>query len=253
MGTFRDVWQRVGFYRDAGNPFSGNAIYGRVSFSCLALAELFGLLDVARGAPAEKENWPIVGVRATEFGEALVATLDLQPLDVQLGLGRRDDEPDFGAWQPWFQECFPEWRNNLAFPEPEPRDGVFVFKAKWGSVWRRIAIPADCDLEALAWAIIREFKFDGDHLYDFTFPDRDGSVLRVDCPHIEDGEAWTDEYAIGRLPLAEGQSMVFNYDYGARLAFRREAGGGDAAQSAAEKATAGGIAREAAQGVWRLG
>ena len=137
-----------------------------------------------------------------------------KPLDVLIPLARQEDEPDFGAWQPWFQECFPEWRKNLAFPEPEDRDGVFFFKAKLGSVWRRIAIPAECDLEALAWAILRAFKFDGDHLYDFSFPGRDGSQVRVVCPYIDDAEAWTDDYSIGCLPLAEGQSMEFTYDYG---------------------------------------
>ena len=63
-------------------------------------------------------------------------------------------------------------------------------------------------------AILRAFKFDGDHLYDFCFPGRDGSQVRVVCPYIDDAEAWTDDYSIGSLPLAEGQSMEFKYDYG---------------------------------------
>jgi hypothetical protein len=88
-----------------------------------------------------------------------------------------------------------------------------------GSVWRRIAVPAECELDALAWAIIGAFKFDGDHLYDFRFSGRDGSQVRVVCPHIEDAEAWTDEYSIGDLPLAEGQSMLFEYDYGTSWRF----------------------------------
>ncbi len=144
----------------------------------------------------------------------MVKTILGKPLDLLLPLARQEDEPDFGAWQAWFQECFPEWRNNLAFPEPEQRDGVFVFKAKLGSVWRRIAIPAECNLEDLARAILHAFKFDGDHLYDFRFPDRDGSQVQVVCPYIDDAEAWTDDYSIGCLPLAEGQSMEFEYDYG---------------------------------------
>ena len=113
----------------------------------------------------------------------------------------------------------PERRKNLVFPEPEHRDGVFVFKAKLGSVWSRIAVPAACDLDALAWAILGAFKFDGDHLYDFCFPGRDGSQVQVACPYIDDAEAWTDDYPIGDLPLAEGQSMGFNYDYGAGWRF----------------------------------
>ena len=52
------------------------------------------------------------------------------------------------------------------------------------------------------------------YLYDFSFPGWDGSQVRAVCPYIEDAEAWTDDYSIGYLPLAEGQSMEFNYDYG---------------------------------------
>jgi hypothetical protein len=213
--ALREIWYRVAIYRAAGRPLDRAVVYGRVSFCCLALAELFGLLDVTRGGPAGDANWEIRDVRTTEFGEALVEPLIGQPLDLLIPLSRQEDEQsDFGAWQPSFQECFPEWRKNLAFPEPEYRDGVFIFKAKLGSVWRRIAIPAECDLEALASAILRAFKFDGDHLYDFSFAEQDGSQVRVVCPYINDAEAWTDEYSIGYLPLAEGQSMQFKYDYG---------------------------------------
>ena len=49
---------------------------------------------------------------------------------------------------------------------------------------------------------------------DFSFPGQDGSQVRVVCPYIDDAEAWTDDYSIGNLPLAEGQSMEFSYDYG---------------------------------------
>ena len=214
LGDFSEIWQRVAIYRRAGRRFDRGVVYGRVSFCCLALAELFGLLDVPRGGPAGDGNSQILDVRPTQFGEALVKTIIGNPLKDLLPLARTEDEPDFGAWQPRLQGCFPEWRSNLVFPEPEQRDGVFVFKAKLGSVWSRIEIPAECELDALAWAILRAFKFDGDHLYDFSFPGRDGSEVQVVCPYVEDAEAWTDDYAVSRLPLAEGQSMEFKYDYG---------------------------------------
>jgi hypothetical protein len=214
VAAFRELWQRVAIYRGADKRFSRDALYGRVSYCCLALAELFGLLDVPRGGTAGEGNWQILDVRPTEFGEAVVETIFDKPLDLLIPRARQEDEPEFGAWQAWFQE-----RNNLTLPEPEQREGVFIFKAKLGSVWRRIAVPAECELDALAWAIIRGFKFDGDHLYDFRFSGRDGSQVRVVCPYIEDAEAWTDEYSIGHLPLAEGQSMEFEYDYGASWRF----------------------------------
>ena len=46
LGALREIWQRVAIYRAAGKRLGGAPVYGRVSFCCLALAELFGLLDV---------------------------------------------------------------------------------------------------------------------------------------------------------------------------------------------------------------
>ena len=120
--------------------------YGRISFCCLALCELFGLLDVSRDGPAGKGTWPILDVHSTEFGAALVETLIGDPLGHHsFGPPRR--RTGFWGLATTVPGVFPEWRKNLAFPEPEYRDGVFVFKAKLGPVWRRIAIPADCEFE----------------------------------------------------------------------------------------------------------
>ena len=138
LWPLREIWQRVAIYHAAGKRRGEIPLYGRVSFCCLALAELFGLLEVTRGGPAREGNVQILDVRPTEFGEALLEPIVGEPLDFPLPRARQADEPDFGAWQPLFQECFPEWRNNLAFPEPEQRDGVFVFKAKLGPGKKRV-------------------------------------------------------------------------------------------------------------------
>jgi hypothetical protein len=192
-------------------------LYGTVSFCMLALLELFGLLEVERGEPADGENWRILGVRPTAFGEALIDKVFSWQLD-QL-LHPEEDAPDFGVWQPLLQEDFPDWRKNLEFPEPEYRDGVYYFKVRLGKPWRRIAIPADHDLETLAGWIITAFEFDGDHLYGFSFRERDGSEVSVEHPYVDEAWAHTDEYSIGYLPLEEGQSMKFLYDYGASWRF----------------------------------
>ena len=105
------------------------------------------------------------------------------------------------------------------FPEPEFRDGVYYFKVRLGDVWRRIAISAGADLEELAATILQAFRFDGDHLYSFRFPERDGSQVSVEHPYVEDAWMNTNEYSIGYLPLAEGQSMLYLYDYGANWHF----------------------------------
>lgn len=195
-------------FLEASLPF-----YVALDYCTLALLELFGLAEVDRGEPAEGASWRILAVRPTPFGEAIFNTL-LSP-DRILSMNLETDPPDFGYWQPLLQECFPEWRNNLQLPEPEFRDGVYYFKVRLGDPWRVIATAADHTLEDLAWSILKAFKFSGDHLYEFRFYERDGSKAAVAHPYVEDAVMHTDEFAIGYLPLAEGQSMEFKYDFGA--------------------------------------
>jgi len=215
----REVWERIRIMESASarTPVSfERMIYGPVSFATLALMELFGLAEVGRGEPAEGKIWRILEVRRTEFGAALMEAIFEWWLRE---LRHDDDQPDFGAWQPLLQEYFPDWHNNLTWPEPEFRDGVYYFKVRLGGAWRRIAISAGGDLEELATTILRAFRFGGDHLYSFRFPERDGAEVSVEHPYVEDAWMNTDEYSIGNLPLVEGQSMLFLYDYGASWHF----------------------------------
>ena len=193
----------ITYHEARKKPFSSDALYGRISLLLSRPNRVVRAVGYpARRGTAGEGNWPILDARPTEFGQAVVETIFDEPLDVLISALRssQEDEPDFGGLASVVPGVLP--RVALArislFPEPEQRAGVFVFKAKLGSVWRRIAVPAECELDALAWAIIGAFKFDGDHLYDFRFSGRDGSQVRVVCPRIEDAEAWTDEYSIGR-------------------------------------------------------
>ncbi len=43
--------------------------------------------------------------------------------------------------------------------------------------------------------------------------------MRIEHPCMDEAEAHTDELAIGELPLAEQQSMQFQYDFGADWRF----------------------------------
>lgn len=122
---------------------------------------------------------------------------------------------DFGAWQSMLQPLFPQWNNNLKFPEPEFRDGVYYFKVSRVKPWRQIAIAADNSLDELAGSIIDAFDFDGDHLYEFWITEPDGTSLTIAHPRIQAADISTDEFAIGYLPLKEGHSLLFHYDYGA--------------------------------------
>lgn len=206
------VWMGIGDKGWCSHEHKYLPFYGRLGYCTLALLELFGLADVERGEPTEGESWPILAIRRTPFGEAICGTI--LSLDQLLSTDREAKKPRFGIWQPLLQEYFPEWRNNLQLPKPGFSDGVYYFKVRLGTAWRRIAIAADHTLEDLAWSIIKAFEFSGDHLYAFRFSKRDGSQARVVHPEIDDGEMYTDEYVIGCLPLEKDQSMEFVYDFG---------------------------------------
>ena len=72
----------------------------------------------------------------------------------------------------------------------------------------------------MAACIIDAFDFSGDHLYAFQFVERDGQKLTVEHPCVGDAELHTDEIAIGYLPFLEGESLPFQYDFGADWRFK---------------------------------
>ena len=201
--------------------------YGNREYYQLALLELFGFVTIERQDPCEGENWAITAIHRVPFGDAMMelfkTDLFKQIIQGKLVIEPREDEEaidieafrtkQFGVFQPTFQACFRDWQNNLIIEPPEFREGLYEFTASLSpSCWRRIAISAYDTLDDLAWAIIDAFDFDGDHLYEFTFRERDGSFLTVG--YTGEDEVRTDEMQIGYLPLAEGQSMPFLYDFG---------------------------------------
>jgi hypothetical protein len=185
-----------------------------------ALMDLFGLLEIQQ-SPRPVATWSPACIKHAPFGDAVLTVID------QFKFGRlgseglpeeEEDEgapevPRFGAWQPWFQPYFPEWRENLEFPEPELREGEFIFRVSLGKVWRLIAMPADATLDDLVYCILRSVKFGSDHLYEFTYRDRMGAQVSATHPEIEEGP-WADQVSIGSLPLEPGQAMELLYDFG---------------------------------------
>jgi hypothetical protein len=220
----RSVWQAV---PSEGRRFSENEqvsrgfLYSQERSTTLALLELFGLITVERGAPVVGQGWTVAKINHTRFGDEVLTAIFAEI--VRSCLDRDDDDEqadlDFGAFQPALQSIFPQWINNLKFPEPEFRDGIYYFKVSLGRPWRRIAIAAENSLEELADCIIRAFDFDGDHLYEFQLPQPDGTILTAAHPNIQDADLQTDEFAIGHLTLVEGQSIPFVYDFGANWKF----------------------------------
>lgn len=216
----RYLWESI---PPEGRSFSkkdqdrGEFLHSLQQSTTLALLELFGLMTVERDPPAKGQNWCVTKICHTSFGGELLGVVYSE---IQRSLFAEEHcESDFGAWQPAFQSNFPQWINNLEFAEPEFRDGIYYFKVSLGTPWRRIAISAESSLDELAECIIGAFDFGGDHLYAFQFVERDGQKLSVEHPRVGDAELHTDEMAVGYLPLQEGESMPFRYDFGADWRF----------------------------------
>ena len=216
----RDVWQSVppeGFRFSKKEQLDRGFLYSEERAASLALLELFGFMTVVRGEPAEGKGWIVAKINHTRFGDDLLKKIVGGFKAIYFS--EKKSDLDFGAFQPALQSIFPQWINNLKFPEPEFREGIYYFKVSLGRPWRRIAIAADNSLDELAGCIIDAFDFDGDHLYEFRLPQPDGTILTAAHPHIQDADLQTDECAIGHLTLAEGQSMPFLYDFGASWQF----------------------------------
>jgi hypothetical protein len=129
-------------------------------------------------------------------------------------------EPQFGILRPTFQPYFPEWKTNYARPRPEARPGIYILKVSLGgwragstAIWRRLAVPPGHSLDSLAGAILRAFRFDNDHLYDFSYRDSRGKNRTFNHPCSHDAPH-TTEITLGETGLAVKDEMLFTYDYG---------------------------------------
>lgn len=193
-----------------------NSLRYRPGWHNLGLLELFGLVSVRHGLPQPGKGWRIEQINRTPLGDALLALLQAEffgDMDNILQLESAEKIP-FGVLQPALQPYFPEWENNLSVPEWAFREGTHVFKVSLGRIWRRIAIPADQTLDALAYAILNAVDFDHDHLYEFKYQNRFGVLERVNHPYMDDEGPWTDEVLVGHMPLRVGQTMTYVFDFG---------------------------------------
>ena len=180
----------------------------------VALMASFGLLSIQSGQPFQGEGWKIDSVRRTPWGEALLAVTVRQAANSNLIKFDQYDDAPYGALQPLLQPYFPEWQNNLSLPQHEFQEGLFIFKAALRkSIWRRIAIPANGTLEGLSRAILKAFSFNNDHLHQFIYTNQSGAQERAYHNYMDE-RPWTHEVSIGDLPIQEGASMIYHFDFG---------------------------------------
>jgi hypothetical protein len=183
-------------------------------FHNLLLMEMFGLIDITHGKPAKGKGWRVKKLQPLPFGNALMNLLS--HVYLAAGLTWRssvDPTMPFGELQPVLQSYFPEWQQNLATVSYEFRPGRHTFKVSLGKIWRRIAISGDATLEDFGIFITNSVDFDRDHLDQFTYPLPNGRQVQATHPWSE-GDLSTDEVKIGELPLHEGSTMEYLFDFG---------------------------------------
>ena len=177
----------------------------------LALMKLFGLIELESSKPPAGEGYRLKSVKKLPFGEALMQVIVRAA--IEHGLTWKSEEISFGKLQPILQPYFPEWKNNLDIPEHEFISGIYIFKVSIGRVWRRIAIASEMTLADLSSLILESVDFDQDHLDMFTYKNQIGRVMEISHPYADDSPS-TDEVRIGDLPLKEGDSMNYIFDFG---------------------------------------
>ncbi len=184
----------------------------------LGLMSLFGMIDIDTFPPEPGEGWRLKMIRRTATGTALLRVLYVLFLDELDSI--LDDEAEeeiealpFHSLQPALQPYFPAWKNTLTFHEAAFRAGTYTFKVSLGQVWRRIAIDASESLDRLASIILDGFKFEDDHLYEFSYKNRYGLEERVAHPFMDEGP-FTPDIKIGDVFLPIGQTMTFLFDFG---------------------------------------
>jgi hypothetical protein len=184
-------------------------------FENLLLMEMFGLVNLTFGKPAKGKGWRMTKLQPTDWGHALVKVLyNTYMAKDLLWASQNDPTQPFGELQPVLQPYFPEWQQNLATITYPFRPGRHIFKVSLGKCWRRIAISGEATLGALSSYILDSVEFDHDHLDQFTYQAPNGRKVEVTHPWADDGCPSTDDVQIGSLPLHEGSTMEYVFDFG---------------------------------------
>ena len=182
-------------------------------FYNIALCEMFGFINVIDAEPTKKNRWNIIDIKVLPFAKK-VLSLILQDKKNMLKFIFSSQER--GYYQKTFAPYFKEFKNILKYPKEVTHNGVFTLKVTLGKAYRTIKIDSKESFETLALAILEEFNFDNDHLFEFGFMDRFGTQILV--KHFEmdlnDTEFCVDNFYLSNLPLRELESFVFIFDFG---------------------------------------
>ena len=251
LAQLNDGWRNFHLY-EASQYFG---LPGELPPWYLFLLRQFGLVEIRPRSAAQREQsnrevrgWLLGGARLTTWGTAVAwALLELwkvrereeedyensadQPeadREHAFEPGLREspealrDAEEFGVLQPVFQPYFPEWQTVFAHPKREDRSGTYLFKVTLGGgggIWRRLAVPSDLTLDALAGAILSAFGLDEDHLYNFRYRDQRGNSRLYAHPYTDEGP-FTSEVTVAGTDLALKAEMEFTFDFGSYWQFK---------------------------------
>lgn len=191
----------------------------------LALMELFGIVSIKHGSPNEKnKGWNIEHIKATGVGDALIGGF-IEAFEKLDNVTYWDSNEisrlkDFDGWFASIQDCFPEFRQLLTYPEHQFQSGIHIFKVSLLNCWIRIAVSGNMDMDEFASNILDAFDFDQEHLYIFTYQSRFGTTTSIDHPEMLLETLNREEICIGELPLYPGSEIIFEYDLIDRWQFK---------------------------------
>ena len=184
------------------NPHDFEYLRYSPSLHNLALMQLFGFIRIEQDSALSGENWPIVNIKSTTWGRAL-----LNHFSKYLTLSDEHiiDQSDYDLTELWNSELktyIPALEKGLKEPEiAEVQHSSYVFKVSLGSAYRKIAAPGITSLEELAGSILSAFNFDNDHLYEFIYKNRYGITERIVHPYLENDELCTTDFVFFELPF----------------------------------------------------
>lgn len=189
-------------------------------FHNLALMKLFGLVEAPYGKPQKDKGWRVKSVKQTAWGKALIEAVSQGgTFPEMIWEDEKSEEIQFGKLQPVLQPYFPQWQKIIELPKSEPGTGVYVFKVSLHNIWRRIAISSELTLWDLSQLILQSVDFDSDHLDMFSYKNQLGRTVRAVHPYMDDSPT-TEEVKIGDLPLVEGSTMKYVFDFGDHWEFQ---------------------------------
>ena len=209
-----DFWSRLNQGKKYHSYSEQQELNYHPAYHNLALMRMFGLVTIDSSKPEAGKGWRVKAVQKTPFGSALMSVIIQAFLDRgMMWESEADSSLPFADLQPALQPYFSEWQTAFKLPDFDFRPGVYVFKVSLGKIWRRLAISSDLFLDDLSSLILESVDFDSDHLDRFSYKNQMGRTVEISHPYA-DGSPSTDEVQIGELPLPQGASMTYVFDFG---------------------------------------